>query len=139
VRPTSLRSSHPRPAKTVKRTLVHLRNSRAGTCSSSRTGTVGTVSLRQAMRSQHRSTCFHASYGGISVSSHSPSSFVSQWCTNSLSGIMWAYIMFNFAVVFVCTWLYLGGARKTKSVFSPSARKEKANARRKKQQSEGAV
>jgi hypothetical protein len=139
VRPMSLRSSHPRPAKTVKRTLVHLRNSRAGTCSSSRTGTVDTVSLRQAMRSQHRLTYSRASYGEILVSNHSPSSVLSQWCANLISGIMWAYIMFNFAVVFVCTWLYLGGARKIKSVFSPSARKEKANARRKKQQSEGAV
>jgi len=27
-------------------------------------------------------------------------------------GILWAYIIFNFALVFVCTWLYLGGLRK---------------------------
>jgi ATP-binding cassette subfamily G (WHITE) protein 2 (SNQ2) len=38
---------------------------------------------------------------------------------------MWAYIFFNFAVVFICTWLYLGGARKIKSLFSPAARKQK--------------
>lgn len=38
---------------------------------------------------------------------------------------MWAYIFFNFAVVFVCTWLYLGGFRKIMSVFSPAARKQK--------------
>lgn len=40
-------------------------------------------------------------------------------------GIMWAYIFFNFAVVFVCTWLYLGGFREIKDVFSPAARKQK--------------
>jgi hypothetical protein len=38
---------------------------------------------------------------------------------------MWAYIFFNFAVVFVCTWLYLGGIRQIKSFFSPAARKQK--------------
>ncbi|KAF1352679.1 hypothetical protein EJ07DRAFT_183458 [Lizonia empirigonia] len=48
-------------------------------------------------------------------------------------GIMWAYIFFNFAVVFICTWLYLGGMRQIISVFNPSARKEKAA--KKKQQS----
>ncbi|KAL6712243.1 ATP-binding cassette transporter snq2 [Coniothyrium glycines] len=46
-------------------------------------------------------------------------------------GIMWAYIFFNFAVVFVCTWLYLGGARKIKAVFSPAARKQKKETKRK--------
>lgn len=40
-------------------------------------------------------------------------------------GIGWAYIMFNFAVVFICTYLYLGGLRKIKSFFSPAARKQK--------------
>jgi ATP-binding cassette subfamily G (WHITE) protein 2 (SNQ2) len=40
-------------------------------------------------------------------------------------GIVWAYIFFNFAVAFVCTWLYLGGARKVKNLFSPAARKQK--------------
>jgi ATP-binding cassette subfamily G (WHITE) protein 2 (SNQ2) len=38
---------------------------------------------------------------------------------------MWIYIFFNFAVVFVSTWLYLGGAHKIKSYFSPAARKQK--------------
>lgn len=46
---------------------------------------------------------------------------------------MWAYIFFNFAVVFACTWLYLGGMSKIVSLFKPSARKEKAA--KKKQQS----
>ena len=36
-----------------------------------------------------------------------------------------AYIFFNFAVVFVCSWLYLGGLRKVKSALSPAARKHK--------------
>jgi putative exporter of polyketide antibiotics len=56
---------------------------------------------------------------------------------NSFAGIMWIYIFFNFSVVFVCTWLYLDGARKIKSVFSPSARKEKA-AQKKKQSGDAA-
>ncbi|KAF2749888.1 hypothetical protein M011DRAFT_465546 [Sporormia fimetaria CBS 119925] len=47
-------------------------------------------------------------------------------------GIMWAYIIFNFAMVFFCTWLYLGGLRKIKSFFSPSARKSKEQARQQK-------
>lgn len=38
-------------------------------------------------------------------------------------GIFWGYIVFNFAVVFVCSWLYLGGARKIRKAFSPKARK----------------
>jgi ATP-binding cassette subfamily G (WHITE) protein 2 (SNQ2) len=38
-------------------------------------------------------------------------------------GIFWAYVLFNFTVVFACSWLYLGGARKIKGVFSPSVRK----------------
>ncbi|KAL1794536.1 hypothetical protein ACET3X_007957 [Alternaria dauci] len=46
-------------------------------------------------------------------------------------GIMWAYIFFNFAVVFVCTWLYLGGLRQIKSFFSPAARKQKKEAAKK--------
>ncbi|KAF2706423.1 hypothetical protein K504DRAFT_413352 [Pleomassaria siparia CBS 279.74] len=49
-------------------------------------------------------------------------------------GIMWAYILFNFALVFVCTWLYLGGLGKIKSTFSPAARKQnKETAKLKKQ------
>ncbi|CAO2655641.1 Nn.00g044440.m01.CDS01 [Neocucurbitaria sp. VM-36] len=45
-------------------------------------------------------------------------------------GIMWAYILFNFAVVFVCTWLYLGGFRKIKSGFSPVARRQKKQSKK---------
>ena len=47
-------------------------------------------------------------------------------------GIMWAYIFFNFAVVFFCTWLYLGGLRQIKSFFSPAARKQKKETAKKK-------
>ncbi|KAH3949707.1 hypothetical protein HBI56_022370 [Parastagonospora nodorum] len=46
-------------------------------------------------------------------------------------GIMWIYIFFNFAVVFVCTWLYLGGARKIKGLFSPASRKQKKDQKKK--------
>lgn len=38
---------------------------------------------------------------------------------------MWIFIFFNFAVVFLCTWLYLGGARKIKGLVSLKERKEK--------------
>lgn len=41
-------------------------------------------------------------------------------------GIFWAYIIFNFAFVFACSWLYLGGARKLWSFVSPAARKARA-------------
>lgn len=40
-------------------------------------------------------------------------------------GFFWAYILFNFAVVFFCSWLYLSGGRRVKGFFSPKARKEK--------------
>ena len=40
-------------------------------------------------------------------------------------GIFWAYILFNFAVVYLCSWLYLQGGREIKQFFSPKARKEK--------------
>jgi len=42
---------------------------------------------------------------------------------------VWAYILFNFAAVFVCTWLYLGGFHKIKGFFRPAARKRKQEAR----------
>jgi ATP-binding cassette subfamily G (WHITE) protein 2 (SNQ2) len=44
-------------------------------------------------------------------------------------GIFWVYIIFNFGVVFVCSWLYLQGGGKIKKVFSPKARKQKKIAR----------
>ena len=40
-------------------------------------------------------------------------------------GVFWIFIGFNFGVVFLCSWLYLGGLRKIKNAFSPSARKQK--------------
>jgi ATP-binding cassette subfamily G (WHITE) protein 2 (SNQ2) len=46
-------------------------------------------------------------------------------------GIMWAYILFNFAVVFVCTWLYLGGFRKIKGAFNPATKKQKKEQKQK--------
>ncbi|CAN9185313.1 unnamed protein product [Alternaria alternata] len=52
-------------------------------------------------------------------------------------GIMWAYIFFNFAVVFFCTWLYLGGLRQIKSFFSPAARKQKKETAKKKKTQSG--
>ncbi|KAF2804614.1 ABC multidrug transporter-like protein [Mytilinidion resinicola] len=40
-------------------------------------------------------------------------------------GIFWAYVLFNFAVVFVCSYLYLGGFQKIKDVVSPTARRNR--------------
>lgn len=40
-------------------------------------------------------------------------------------GIFWAFCVFNIAVVFVASWLYLQGGRKIKRTFSPAARREK--------------
>lgn len=39
-------------------------------------------------------------------------------------GIFWAYILFNFSVVFLCSWLYLGGARRIRRVFSPKTKQQ---------------
>lgn len=40
-------------------------------------------------------------------------------------GIMWAFVIFNIAVIFACSWLYLQGGRSLMKKFSPAARKEK--------------
>ncbi|KAF2091805.1 ABC drug exporter AtrF [Saccharata proteae CBS 121410] len=40
-------------------------------------------------------------------------------------GFFWAYILFNFGVVFACSWLYLQGGRKIKGFFS-GGKKSKA-------------
>ncbi|KAJ4295394.1 ATP-binding cassette transporter snq2 [Kalmusia sp. IMI 367209] len=45
-------------------------------------------------------------------------------------GITWIFVFFNFAVVFVCTWLYLGGFRKITSFFSLADRKNRRAAKR---------
>ncbi|KAI9796436.1 MAG: hypothetical protein M1835_004101 [Candelina submexicana] len=39
-------------------------------------------------------------------------------------GVFFAYCIFNFVVVYTCSWLYLGGAKKLRKRFSPSARKQ---------------
>ncbi|MCJ1392519.1 hypothetical protein MMC18_005387 [Xylographa bjoerkii] len=44
-------------------------------------------------------------------------------------GVFWAFICFNFGMVFLCSWLYLGGNRKIKALFSPAARKQKKAAK----------
>lgn len=62
--------------------------------------------------------------------------FLIEMHANMGTGIMWAYIFFNFAVVFVCTWLYLGGLRQIKDKFSASARKQKKESRREKARTE---
>lgn len=46
-------------------------------------------------------------------------------------GLFWAYILFNFAVVFVCSWLYLSGGRKIVQTLSPKARKQRKLAQQK--------
>lgn len=35
-------------------------------------------------------------------------------------GIFWAYIVFNLAIVFLCSWLYLGGMKKIRGAFKRS-------------------
>jgi ATP-binding cassette subfamily G (WHITE) protein 2 (SNQ2) len=49
-------------------------------------------------------------------------------------GIFWVYIFFNFAVVFVCSWLYLQGVGKMKKFFSSAARKQKKAAKQQEQE-----
>ena len=40
-------------------------------------------------------------------------------------GIFWAYCVFNFMVVFVASWLYLGGIKSIRSKLSSSGRKQR--------------
>ena len=40
-------------------------------------------------------------------------------------GIFWAYCVFNFAVVFLCSWLYLGGLKGLKGRFGKGGREQK--------------
>jgi hypothetical protein len=40
-------------------------------------------------------------------------------------GLMWAHCVFNFAVVFLCSWLCLGGARTIGKAFSKAAEQAK--------------
>jgi ATP-binding cassette subfamily G (WHITE) protein 2 (SNQ2) len=39
-------------------------------------------------------------------------------------GLFWAYVVFNFAVVFACSWLYLQGGRSLKALLTGKKRKE---------------
>jgi len=45
-------------------------------------------------------------------------------------GLFWVYIVFNFAVVFLCSYLYLGGLQKIKDVVSPTARRNRREMRK---------
>ncbi|KAL6713165.1 ATP-binding cassette transporter snq2 [Lecanora helva] len=40
-------------------------------------------------------------------------------------GVFWAFCCFNFLMVFLCTWLYLGGMKTIKDAISPQARRQK--------------
>ncbi|KAK5123595.1 hypothetical protein LTR85_002633 [Meristemomyces frigidus] len=51
-------------------------------------------------------------------------------------GIFWAFCVFNLAVVFVCSWLYLQGGKKIKAALSPGARRER-KALKKRQSGQG--
>ncbi|KAI9806551.1 MAG: hypothetical protein M1833_003738 [Piccolia ochrophora] len=51
-------------------------------------------------------------------------------------GVFWLFCVFNFMVVFLCSWLYLGGWKKVKASFSPAAKKQKKAAE---QQHDGTV
>lgn len=39
-------------------------------------------------------------------------------------GVMIIFCVFNFAVVFFCSWLYLGGLKSIRARFSPAARRQ---------------
>ncbi|KAL1636943.1 ATP-binding cassette transporter snq2 [Diplodia intermedia] len=49
-------------------------------------------------------------------------------------GIMWAYILFNFAVVYACSWLYLSGGRRIKQALSPTQRRQQKEKQKQQQQ-----
>ena len=40
-------------------------------------------------------------------------------------GVFWAFCIFNLIVVFVCSWLWLGGGKRIKDALSPAARRQK--------------
>ena len=40
-------------------------------------------------------------------------------------GIIWAFCVFNFMMVFLCSWLYLGGNKTIRKALSPAARKQR--------------
>lgn len=40
-------------------------------------------------------------------------------------GIFIVYILFNFAIVFMCSWFYLQGGSRFKNLLNPTARKER--------------
>jgi ATP-binding cassette subfamily G (WHITE) protein 2 (SNQ2) len=39
-------------------------------------------------------------------------------------GFFWVYVLFNFGIVFVCSWLYLQGGRRIKELLTGKKRKE---------------
>ena len=39
-------------------------------------------------------------------------------------GVVFAYCVFNFMVVYACSWLYLGGTRKIRRAFSGAGKKQ---------------
>lgn len=45
-------------------------------------------------------------------------------------GVTWGFSIFNFAMVFLCSWLYLGGWKTIRSALSPAARKQRKEAAR---------
>ncbi|KAF2097734.1 ABC multidrug transporter-like protein [Rhizodiscina lignyota] len=46
-------------------------------------------------------------------------------------GIFWAFVLFNFAIVFIGSWIYLSGGRRLKNIISPQGRKDLRERRRK--------
>jgi ATP-binding cassette, subfamily G (WHITE), member 2, SNQ2 len=52
-------------------------------------------------------------------------------------GIFWGFCAFNFAVVFICSWLYLQGGRNIKRSLSPKARKERKTMHKRQQDAGG--
>lgn len=49
-------------------------------------------------------------------------------------GIMWAFVVFNFIVVYACSWLYLSGGRRIKASVSPTQRRQQKEKSKKQQE-----
>jgi hypothetical protein len=112
--------------KTANRTLAALQTRPAVMCKRSRTAHVDSVSIVTAMVLLRVSTFIPSTFGAILAlcvsllpATERPRVRLFKLTTSG------AYILFNFAVVFFCSWLYLGGLRKIKSFFSSSAKQQK--------------
>jgi hypothetical protein len=115
---------HHRQGKIVRRTPVAMPSKVVGMSRRSPTGTVVSVNTPPVKHSPHLSMSFPTTSGATLASCVSFAAYNMRLADIYLyfAGI---FIFFNFAVVFICTGLYLGGLRKIKDSFKPSVRKSK--------------